>query len=88
MKRKAKTCCTMLYFVHLRCSSIPPSQTAKFVLGGDLWQEGEGKKETLDYLVQKLEGVLAGLPASSLEPPEIDLVCSHAVQVKRQAYSM
>lgn len=61
-------------------ASISPSQTARFVLGGDLWQEGEGKKETLDYLVRKLEDVLAGLPASSSEPPEIDLVCSHAVQ--------
>ncbi|KAH6916862.1 ER-golgi trafficking TRAPP I complex 85 kDa subunit-domain-containing protein [Coprinopsis sp. MPI-PUGE-AT-0042] len=69
-------------------ASISPSQTAKFVLGGDQWLEGEGKKESLDFLVRQLEDVLAGAPTSPLDPPEVDLVCSHAIQNSSQQRSI
>jgi hypothetical protein len=38
----------------------------------------------LDFLVRQLEDVLAGIPTSPLEPPEVDLVCSHAIQVSQR----
>lgn len=68
----------------MACSSISPSQTAKFLLSGDQWLEGEGKRESLDFLVRQLEDVLAGAPTSSLDPPEVDLICSHAIQVSQR----
>ncbi|TFK30788.1 hypothetical protein FA15DRAFT_662838 [Coprinopsis marcescibilis] len=60
-------------------TSIAPLQSASFILGSEQWLDGSGKKECLDFLVKNLDDVLRGKMAESLEPPEVDLICSHAI---------
>ncbi|EFI28666.1 hypothetical protein CC1G_13692 [Coprinopsis cinerea okayama7 len=69
-------------------SSVSPSQKAKVVLSAEQWLDGEGKKESIDFLTQKLGDVLSGNPISSSEPPELDLFCSHIIQEPSQRYSI
>lgn len=63
------------------CRDLAPSQTGHFTFAAEQWLDGEGKKESLDFVKEKLELVLQGDVPSPSEPPEVDLLCSHLLEV-------
>ncbi|TEB39007.1 hypothetical protein FA13DRAFT_1724958 [Coprinellus micaceus] len=61
-------------------ADLAPSQTGRFTFAAEQWLDGEGKKESLDFVKEKLELVLQGDVPSLSEPPEVDLLCSHLLE--------
>lgn len=60
---------------------LAPSQSSRFTFGAEQWLDGEGKKESLEFVSDKLHDVLLGNMVALSDPPEIDLICSHLLEV-------
>lgn len=63
------------------CRHLAPLQIGHFAFAAEQWLDGEGKEESLDFVKTKLELVLQGDVPSPSEPPEVDLLCSHLLEV-------
>lgn len=61
-------------------ADLAPSQTGRFAFAAERWLDGEGKKESLEFVKSKLDVVLQGEVPSQTDPPEVDLVCSHLLE--------
>ena len=63
------------------CRDLAPSQLGRFTFGAEQWLDGEGKKESLEFVTKELDHVLQGSAVPPSDPPEIDLICSHLLEV-------
>ena len=63
------------------CRDLAPSQLGRFTFGAEEWLDGAGKKESLEFVSKKLDDVLLGNVVTPSDPPEIDLVYSHLLEV-------
>ena len=60
---------------------LAPSQSGRFTFGAEQWLDGEGKNESLEFVSKELGDVLQGNMVPPSDPPEIDLICSHLLEV-------
>jgi hypothetical protein len=63
------------------CRDLAPSQLGRFTFGAEQWLDGEGKNESLEFVSKELGDVLQGNKVPPSDPPEIDLICSHLLEV-------
>jgi hypothetical protein len=79
-----------LYLVNtpltLRSGSLAPFQSSRLFFGAGRWNDGTGSVETLGFVSRKLEDVLHGRNVERSAPPPIDILCSHAAEVRIQIY--
>ncbi|KAJ2919261.1 hypothetical protein MD484_g1142, partial [Candolleomyces efflorescens] len=61
---------------------LAPSQLGRFTFGAEQWLDGEGKKESLEFVTKELDHVLQGSAVPPSDPPEIDLICSHLLETR------
>ncbi|KAF5317627.1 hypothetical protein D9611_015053 [Ephemerocybe angulata] len=59
-----------------------PIPTGRFSSAAEQWLDGEGKKESLEFVLKKLDDVLQGNFITLSDPPELDLICSHLFETK------
>ncbi|KII93831.1 hypothetical protein PLICRDRAFT_36073 [Plicaturopsis crispa FD-325 SS-3] len=57
--------------------TIPPYQTGRIFFGANRWNGGSGADQTLEFVTRKLGDVLYGNVVDPLEPPPIELLCTH-----------
>ncbi|GAW06029.1 hypothetical protein LENED_007922 [Lentinula edodes] len=60
--------------------SIFPLQLSRFVLGINPWDKPSGCRETFEFVLKQLAGVIHGRAVDLLNPPPLDLCCSHSIQ--------
>ncbi|KAF6766545.1 ER-golgi trafficking TRAPP I complex 85 kDa subunit-domain-containing protein [Ephemerocybe angulata] len=62
-------------------ANLAPSQSGRFSSAAEQWLDGEGKKESLEFVLKKLDDVLQGNFITLSDPPELDLICSHLFEM-------
>jgi hypothetical protein len=60
---------------------LAPNQFARLSLGISEWHDRCDPQESVAFVTKQLKDVLHGSTAAPLDPPPIDLACSHITKV-------
>ncbi|KIK70846.1 hypothetical protein GYMLUDRAFT_235261 [Collybiopsis luxurians FD-317 M1] len=71
-------CCNPLVDANL--DLVYPLQVCRFAVGVKYWNNISGCKETLDYVLSRLENVIQGREIDYSNPPPLDLCCNTVIQ--------
>ncbi|KAJ3734691.1 ER-golgi trafficking TRAPP I complex 85 kDa subunit-domain-containing protein, partial [Lentinula guzmanii] len=64
-----------------KSGSVFPLQLSRFIIGVNPWDDPSGCEATLEFVMKQLSGIVHGKTVDSLDPPSINLCCSHVIQV-------
>ncbi|KAJ4485976.1 ER-golgi trafficking TRAPP I complex 85 kDa subunit-domain-containing protein [Lentinula aciculospora] len=63
-----------------KSGSIFPQQLSRFVFGVNPWNDISGCQETLEFVTKQLAAVVHGKAVDLINPPSMNLCCSHVIQ--------